>query len=930
MSRNDLRRGCRRLLRHEALEPRNLLTTFASTAQVFYPIQDAYVDSSSAFDSELLRVSSSAEQSRSVLTFDIVGYGATAIESATLRLFAVEGSPTVSAQASQGTTSNWTERKLTTANAPSAGLLLDTSTTPIAAGEWVELDVSAAVVGSGKVTLVLEAGSGSDPVVFSSREGDYSPQLSIISDSATMPADTDLDDDVDLSDLLAIQRSFGTTNSSVDANGDGIVDDLDIEVWQTNVGASTWAAQAVSAGTYGATPDDGISDHAAIQSALDNNASVSLAAGEYILDDRVNIPAGRTLQGPASGAPAVLRVRFDTGISSGNYALSINGDSVTIRDLVIDKDFVDGSYGTGIFGEGRDFVTIDGVEIRDYSVRYGIHLISSDVFEISNSNVHSFLMNQGGASAADMISDSPAGIRITRSSNGSIRDSTVRDIEVGPMGITSISELVPSYGPQNYQSDAITILDSTDVDITDNQLWNSGELIDLLVSDNITVTGNTVQMAYLWAVKVIGTQSSLIQSNYIADGALGLWMGDHSSGEQATGNVVNANDFVNNGSRGVWDISASVRNPLTVSGIFIDNDADNNTISNNQIYDYYGYLQQFIRQGTGNNAFPNNNGISSEFGPQGGGDATLIGDWTEGLTASSDAIDLNRALVFFAFAEDSQANTTTASVSYGGRPLVKYAERGVFNAGQWSYVSFWVLTQDSLNMAANNTFSVNWSGSVDTAAYGSVFAANVYQPSPVFSQDTGATTSGSFLNTSPRPTNPGDLLVYGGVGQNPGDFTPLNGFSEAIELAMTNADASVGLKLATGTSESVSLQHSNLGGGAVYMGTLRRNPTAAPIVSAVALGPSEISSEYFNASTPAVLAISESGNETDSNDLEELPQVSVAIQEQTDHSTRTLSTATPNNAAIESSPDASQAGLYDPSDAELYDLAIEELLRFTA
>ncbi len=51
-------------------------------------------------------------------------------------------------------------------------------------------------------------------------------------------ADFDEDDDVDGADFLAWQRGYltGTTHSQGDANGDGVVDHLDLGIWQGEFG----------------------------------------------------------------------------------------------------------------------------------------------------------------------------------------------------------------------------------------------------------------------------------------------------------------------------------------------------------------------------------------------------------------------------------------------------------------------------------------------------------------------------------------------------------------------------------------------------------------------------------------------------------------------------------------------------------------------
>ena len=384
---------------------------------------------------------------------------------------------------------------------------------------------------------------------------------------------------------------------------------------------------------YGATPNDSTYDHGGIQSAINANTSVYFPPGEYWLDQKLVVAAGKTLYGPTSGPPAILRVRFDTGVNANNYAIEITGNDVTIQNLVIDKDFIDGSYGLGIIANNRSNITISGVEIRDYSVRYGIHLIECSNFLITNCYVHDFMMNQSNPTGneADMIQDSPAGIRITRGTDGVIRNSRVYNIEVGESGLVSISELVPGYGPQGYQSDCITLSDSSGITVEDNDLWNSGEIVDTVASDTCIVRNNRIQMGWYLGLKAIGTQNSIFKDNYVGDCAIGIFLTDHTTtSSETTGNLVDGNDFVNCGSKGIWNLAASSRMPFAISAINIDNSASGNTVSNNRIYNYYNYLPQSIRQGTASNIISNNATITTQYGPGGGGDVQVLGSWVSG------------------------------------------------------------------------------------------------------------------------------------------------------------------------------------------------------------------------------------------------------------------------------------------------------------
>jgi hypothetical protein len=799
----------------------------------FFAAQDAYLESGARVDEALLRVGASPVERTSYLLFNLTDLVGKQIESARLRLHVTEaGSGQV--QVYQGTSVLWTERFLSPANAPTPVAALDAESGNFNVGDWVEFDVTDAIQGDGITNFILSMASITGDLAFSSREGAEAPQL-LLSANERIAGDADGDSDVDGNDFLSWQRTLGSTvaqpGAGADGNASGVVDAGDLTVWRNAFGSAGQPIPTNSIAFFGATPDDTTFDHAAIQAAINANTSVYFPSGEYWINAKLTIPAGRTLYGPTAGPPAVIRVRHDTGTDANNYAFEIAGDGVTIKDLVIDKDFVDGSYGVGIIANGRKDITISGVEIRDYSVRYGIHLIECENFEIVSCYIHDFMMNQTnpGGTSADMIRDSPAGIRITRSIGGSIRDSRVHNIEVGALGRATISELVPSYGPQGYQSDCITLSDCSGIVVENNDLWNSGELVDVLVSDHCIVRNNTMQMAYLFAVKCIGSQNSTVTGNYLGDAAIGIVVVDHYANgqlnEQCTGNFIERNDIVNCGSRGIWNIAASSRLGYAISGIYVDNDASGNTVSNNDIYNLNGYLSQYIREGAGGNIFANNDGIADEYGPGGGGDAAILGSWTEGLTHPKELIALNRALVFFTHAEDDSANIAATAVTYGGRSMTRMADRLVTLGTRRVYVSAWILKQDAINTAASGQFNVTWNSTPDSVGYSSVFLENIYQKTPLYSHDAGGATSGNGLSTTPRATHPGDIVLYAATSGEPDEFTPAGGLIEGLELSMSGADATAGYKIADGDSAIAAVTHTNLGVGAIYMACLQKNPS---------------------------------------------------------------------------------------------------------
>lgn len=251
-----------------------------------------------------------------------------------------------------------------------------------------------------------------------------------------------------------------------------------------------------------------------------------LPPGEYVLSGTVKFGSGSGLQGPAT-----LRIDFEgtpptekDAFGGDNAALLASGTDIFFENLTIRKSFVDGSYGMGIMTEnGSKDVTIRNVEISGYSARYGIHVIETDGFEISGCHIHDFMVN----TAADMILDSPAGIRVSRSTHGVLNGNRIIDIEVGDVGVQSISPIRPAYGEQSYQSDNITMMECKDVAVVGNVLQTSGEGLDILLCSRITVVGNTIADQWNEGVKALGVSQSVIASNMIRDATVGIGLRRH-------------------------------------------------------------------------------------------------------------------------------------------------------------------------------------------------------------------------------------------------------------------------------------------------------------------------------------------------------------------------------------------------------------------
>jgi PKD repeat protein len=150
--------------------------------ETFLAVADARVKSSSPNSnygsSDFLRLRDGGAPAEttyeSYLRFDLSALAGQAVSSATLRLFATDGSPDPGSV--YAVTGSWSEASLTWSNAPGLSGLPLASSGAALNNTWVEFDVSSLVTGAGIYDLGLTNDS-SNSVYFSSREGLDPPQL---------------------------------------------------------------------------------------------------------------------------------------------------------------------------------------------------------------------------------------------------------------------------------------------------------------------------------------------------------------------------------------------------------------------------------------------------------------------------------------------------------------------------------------------------------------------------------------------------------------------------------------------------------------------------------------------------------------------------------------------------------------------------------
>ena len=153
---------------------------------VLTPTDDAYVQSSAPKgkygNKPTLRVRDAAADMVSYLKFDVAGLAGPPAR-ATLRLYASDGGPSggalfVVSNNNKGSSTPWREAGLTWRNAPPISGAPLATTDAAVAGQWLTVDVTAAIAGNGPISFALR-GANADLVVYSSSEGARPPELVI-------------------------------------------------------------------------------------------------------------------------------------------------------------------------------------------------------------------------------------------------------------------------------------------------------------------------------------------------------------------------------------------------------------------------------------------------------------------------------------------------------------------------------------------------------------------------------------------------------------------------------------------------------------------------------------------------------------------------------------------------------------------------------
>jgi hypothetical protein len=124
----------------------------------------------------VLEIDLSNPVQRSYLRFNVTGVTGV-IQNATLRLRATNS--TSDGPAIYGTSNSWLETGITWSNRPAPTTTILDNVEAIGSNSWVEYNVTAHIIGNGLFSFVLLPDSNDD-VTFSSREGNFPPELRLV------------------------------------------------------------------------------------------------------------------------------------------------------------------------------------------------------------------------------------------------------------------------------------------------------------------------------------------------------------------------------------------------------------------------------------------------------------------------------------------------------------------------------------------------------------------------------------------------------------------------------------------------------------------------------------------------------------------------------------------------------------------------------
>ena len=138
----------------------------------FEPTDDAYLEGTTPFNDEFLRVATGSQVS--YLKFTVSGLTGT-IETATLRLQESDDAGSGTLRVFRGSHNSWTETTLSSDDAPVQDGELGSFTGTISNNEIVNVEITSLITGDGTYSVIISQDTGGNDVAFGSSESTTSP-----------------------------------------------------------------------------------------------------------------------------------------------------------------------------------------------------------------------------------------------------------------------------------------------------------------------------------------------------------------------------------------------------------------------------------------------------------------------------------------------------------------------------------------------------------------------------------------------------------------------------------------------------------------------------------------------------------------------------------------------------------------------------------
>lgn len=354
-------------------------------------------------------------------------------------------------------------------------------------------------------------------------------------------------------------------------------------------------ALAVSPQQYGAVPNDGVDDTAAIQAVIDNHDVVTLN-GQYHISSTLQLRSNLTIESNGNGGLYMMAGNQGFGnlnptIEFADNAVAMMGqdvDNVRLRNFRITKEFQDQSSVSAIrIRKGRQ-VEITGLDITGFSNGLVIALDSVEWGFVASNMIHGSYTTSDAQHTAVAIDSS----RVIES--GEILNSTA--VVVSNNYIMDLEVSSQLRGQNRVETDGINIAgpDTNDIWVVDNAISHVGEGIDSY-GQRINVRDNVLYENYIFGIKLVhgASNSKIVGNELVRPAKVGIVLAGsnnvqrNTSGNQVTGNYISG---VGQSTEIDWRPQFTAGIALERNGGQMGNPIDNliveNYISDNSQMDY--------------------------------------------------------------------------------------------------------------------------------------------------------------------------------------------------------------------------------------------------------------------------------------------------------------------------------------------------------